>query len=56
MTGGVEPHGGANVWKSDGELHSWNYDPENRYDWERKVEELFNKGVQELDPKKRKLI
>lgn len=56
LTGGVEPHGGANVWKSDGELHSWNYDPENRYDWERKVEELFNKGVQELDPKKRKLI
>jgi peptide/nickel transport system substrate-binding protein len=56
LTGGVEPHGGANVWKSDGGLHSWNYDPENRYDWERKVEELFNKGVQELDPGKRKLI
>ncbi|MFQ6066125.1 MAG: ABC transporter substrate-binding protein [bacterium] len=56
LTGGVEPHGGANVWKTDGELHSWNYDPENRYDWELKIDELFNKGVQELDPKKRKLI
>ncbi|MBA7681005.1 hypothetical protein ES703_89331 [subsurface metagenome] len=56
LTGGVEPHGGANVWKSDGGLHTWNYDPENRYEWERKIDELFNKGVQELDPKKRKLI
>lgn len=56
LTGGVEPHGGANVWKSDGGLHSWNYDPENRYDWERKLDDLFNKGVQELDPKKRKLV
>ncbi len=56
LTGGVEPHGGANVWKSDGQLHSWNYNPENRYDWELKVDDLFNKGVQELDPKKRKLI
>ncbi len=56
LTGGVEPHGGANVWKTDGELHSWNYDHENRYDWELKVDELFNRGVQELDPKKRKLI
>ena len=56
FTGGVEPHGGANVWKTNGGLHSWNYDPENRYDWELKIDELFNKGVQELDPKKRKLI
>jgi len=56
LTGGVEPHGGANVWKTDGGLHSWNYDPENRYEWELKLDELFNKGVQELDPKKRKLI
>ncbi len=56
LTGGVEPHGGANVWKSDGGLHSWNYNPENRYDWELKVDDLFNKGVQELDSKKRKLI
>jgi peptide/nickel transport system substrate-binding protein len=56
LTGGVEPHGGANVWKTDGGLHSWNYDPENRYEWELKIDELFNKGVQELDPKKRKLI
>jgi len=56
LTGGVEPHGGANVWKSDGGLHSWNYDPENRYEWERKVDDLFNEGVQELDSQKRKLI
>jgi peptide/nickel transport system substrate-binding protein len=56
LTGGVEPHGGANVWKTDGELHSWNYDPENRYEWEQKIDELFNKGVQELDLEKRKLI
>jgi len=56
FTGGVEPHNGANIWKTDGELHSWNYDPQNRYDWELKIDELFNKGVQELDPKKRKLI
>jgi len=56
LTGGVEPHGGANVWKSDGGLHSWNYDPENRYDWERRVDDLFNEGVQELDPQKRKLV
>ncbi|MDP2652722.1 MAG: ABC transporter substrate-binding protein [Candidatus Omnitrophota bacterium] len=57
LTGGVEPHFGKNVWSSDGQLHLWN--PRQKApatDWEKRIDELFSLGVQELDEGKRKVF
>lgn len=55
LTGGVEPHFGKNVWGSDGQLHLWNpKQKEPATDWEKRIDELFELGVQELDENKRK--
>jgi peptide/nickel transport system substrate-binding protein len=58
LTGSNEPHHGANVWKSDGRLHLFHVrqKDEKAWDWELKIDELFEKGAEELDLKKRKLI
>lgn len=72
FTGGVEPHSGKNVWAADGHLHIWNRKPqltgvaeqssalklweENLQPWEKEIDTLFNEGVKELDPEKRKKI
>lgn len=52
----LEPHGGANVWKSNGALHLFNKrkpDPNNanavpkdRLPWEKELDEVFDKGAQ----------
>lgn len=65
-----EPHFSANVWLSDGGLHfmaqrpknspnssqknSQNNQPDDRYDWEKQLDKLFNKGVGQLAPEKRR--
>jgi peptide/nickel transport system substrate-binding protein len=55
LTGGVEPHFGQNVWSSQGQLHLWFPGQKTpATDWEKKIDELFLKGVQELDEDKRK--
>ncbi|MCA9408553.1 MAG: ABC transporter substrate-binding protein [Candidatus Omnitrophica bacterium] len=57
LTGGVEPHFGKNVWTSDGQLHMWNPRQETpATPWEKRIDELFSEGVQELDEDKRKII
>lgn len=64
FTGGIEPHTGANVWLTDGGLHSFNQKPlagqniEGREiaPWEKKIEELYIQGSQEFDETKRKAI
>ncbi|MDI6794456.1 MAG: ABC transporter substrate-binding protein, partial [bacterium] len=91
LTGGVDPHGGKNVWESSGHLHLWNPRPhepnplsdEEKADkkkvseweekkvayqkelavweekitaWEREVDDIFNQGVSEMDPEKRKAL
>ncbi len=54
LTGSMDPHFGRNVWHSSGLLHMWNPRQEKpSTDWERKVDELFDRGAVELDPKKR---
>lgn len=55
LTGGIEPHFGKNVWNSDGELHMW-YPRQEKpaTPWEKRIDELFSLGVQELDEQKRK--
>lgn len=65
FTGGVEPHNGANVWMSQGGLHSFNQGPQPGQppligwaltSWEREIDRLFIQGAQELDEAKRKAI
>jgi peptide/nickel transport system substrate-binding protein len=57
LTGGIEPHFGKNVWNSGGHLHLWfprQTSPATR--WEAEIDEIFERGVQELDPQKRKAL
>ncbi len=57
LTGGVEPHFGQNVWVSSGQLHMWNPRQESpATSWEKRLDEIFTQGVQELDEHKRKLL
>jgi len=57
LTGGIEPHFGKNVWASDGQLHLWWPKQKTpKTDWEKRVDDIFSAGVQELDPAKRKAL
>lgn len=62
---GVDPNDGANVWLTEGGLHSFNQasqvgeEPiEGRVvsDWEQKIADLYIQGAQEFDEAKRKAI
>lgn len=57
LTGGIEPHFGQNVWASSGGLHMW-YPRQvlPATDWERRIDEIYTLGVQELDENKRKIL
>lgn len=54
LTGTVDPHFGANVWLSSGNLHFWNPGASNATYIETKIDQLFNKAVVSLDPEERK--
>ena len=54
LTGSVEPHFGANVWRSDGNLHFWNPGKANATYVETKIDDLFSKAAAALDPDQRK--
>ncbi len=57
LTGGIEPHFGKSVWHSKGHLHMWYpKQKEPATEWELEIDEIFNKGVQELDKDKRKVL
>ncbi len=57
LTGGEEPHFGQNVWLSSGGLHMWNPNQSKPATaWEARCDEIFSKGVQELDEAKRKVL
>lgn len=60
--GGIEPHGGYNIWSVNGRLHTFNQGPQpgetgitdwQVSDWEKQVDNLFVQASQEFDPKKR---
>jgi len=56
LTGGIEPHFGKNVWNSNGQLHLWYPRQESPATvWEKRIDELFFQGVQELDEDKRRV-
>lgn len=61
--GGVEPHGGYNVWSTKGTLHSFNQAPQPGEppikgwvvaDWEQKIDDLYVQASQEFNDGKRK--
>jgi peptide/nickel transport system substrate-binding protein len=57
FTGGLEPNDGANMWRSTGRSHLWfpkQTTPSTP--WEKRIDEIFDAGVKELDPVKRKSI
>ena len=57
LTGGIELHFGKNVWASSGHLHLWHpLQKSPATEWEKRLDEIFNQGVQELDEKKRKVL
>jgi len=56
LTGGIEPHGGKNVWKSNGQLHFWNFNNRRNYEWEKEIDLLFEEGTKYLEREKRKKI
>jgi len=65
FTGGNEPNDGANVWFTDGSLHSFNQKPQPGAqpiqgqiftDWEKQIANLYIQGAKELDFEKRKAI
>ncbi|MBF0594479.1 MAG: ABC transporter substrate-binding protein [Candidatus Omnitrophica bacterium] len=55
LTGSSDPHFGQNVWLSSGQLHMWYpKQKEPATAWEKRIDEIFGLGVQEMDEKKRK--
>ncbi|MEM1425001.1 MAG: ABC transporter substrate-binding protein, partial [Cyanobacteria bacterium P01_H01_bin.130] len=64
LTGGVEPHGGTNVWNVDGRLHMFNQSPAAgeplegwvAADWEQEISDLYVAGSQTVDEAERKAI
>ena len=65
FTGGVEPHGAANLWMSGGGSHSFNLKQQagqqpiqgwEANDWEKEIDRLFIEGARELDQTKRQKI
>ena len=55
----LEPHGGKNVWNSNGPLHLFNRRLNNEKDllpWEKELNEIYEKGALELDFAKRKKL
>lgn len=57
LTGGLEPHNGANVWKSSGTLHMWNPKQESpASEWEAEIDRLMDEGARELNVSRRREI
>lgn len=65
FTGGNEPHFGSNLWRTDGNLHTFNQaarpgqEPlvgRQVAEWEKEIERLYIQGASELDFEKRKEI
>jgi peptide/nickel transport system substrate-binding protein len=61
----LEPHGGANIWKSDGFLHLFNQrlvkpgqktDISDALPWEKQLDQYFEQGSQTFDLNERKAI
>ncbi len=65
FTGGIEPHGAANLWMSSGGSHALNLKQQpgqppiqgwQPKEWELEIDRLYTAGARELDETKRKAI
>ncbi len=65
FTGSIEPNASANLWTSQGGLHLFNLGPQPGQppitnwavsDWERQIDQIFQRGARELDEAKRQEI
>jgi peptide/nickel transport system substrate-binding protein len=57
FTGGLEPNDGANFWRSTARLHMWWPNQKTPgFEWEKRIDEVFDAGLRELDPVKRRAI
>lgn len=56
LTGGIEPYFGKNVWSYKGNLHMWNPTKRALDDYEKEIEEIFEKAGQTLEEEKRKKL
>jgi len=55
--GDVDPHGARNIWMSRANLHQWEpYQTKPTRPWEAKLDDIFRRGAQEMDEKKRRAI
>ncbi|MDR7419110.1 MAG: ABC transporter substrate-binding protein [Armatimonadota bacterium] len=57
LTGGLEPHNGQNVWRSNGSLHMW-WPRQERpaTDWEAEIDRLFDQAATTIDQNKRRQL
>ncbi|MFN7066014.1 MAG: ABC transporter substrate-binding protein [Aquificaceae bacterium] len=54
LTGSMDPHFGRNVWHSSGTLHMWHPRQESPLtQWEKRLDELFDRGAVELNQEER---
>lgn len=57
LTGGPEPAWGRNVWLSSGRMHMWYpKQPKPATAWEKRIDEITESGMKELDAAKRKQL
>lgn len=57
FTSSWDPHSGSNFWKSSSTNHLWwPKQAQPGFPWEKRLDEIFVQGVQELDPAKRKAL
>ena len=55
--GDVDPHGSRNIWMSRANLHQWDpYQEKPHRPWEAQLDDIFRRGAQEMDEKKRRVI
>ncbi len=56
LTGGIEPYFGKNVWFSKGDLHMWNPTKKTLFDYEKRIDEIFDLSVKTFDVNERKKL
>jgi len=57
LTGGIEPHFGANVWVSSGHLHLWHPRQKKAVrKWEKQLDNIFIEGAKQFDEHIRKKL
>jgi peptide/nickel transport system substrate-binding protein len=50
LTGGLEPYGASNTYKTTGGMHSWHYSARDEpYEYEKRIDELFDLGASTWD-------